>query len=52
MSYPDPCYFGDKGEISPVFRPAGAEPELTLGASAYHYLPGQHPRTGSLACTG
>jgi len=39
MSYPDPRYLGDKGEISAVFRPADAEPELRhrRGGGA-HYL--------------
>ncbi|OLB66625.1 MAG: cupin [Actinobacteria bacterium 13_2_20CM_2_72_6] len=38
MSYPDPRYLGDKGEISAVFRPADAEPELRHrrgGGAAY-----------------
>ncbi|MDI3405805.1 cupin domain-containing protein [Streptomyces cavernicola] len=46
MSYPDPRYFGEHGEISASFRPASAEPDFvtkpgsTPGAtgSAYHYL--------------
>ena len=33
MSYPDARYVGDRGEISAVFRPAGAPPELAVGAS-------------------
>jgi mannose-6-phosphate isomerase-like protein (cupin superfamily) len=39
MSYPDPRYLGDKGEISAVFRPADTEPELRhrRGGGA-HYL--------------
>jgi mannose-6-phosphate isomerase-like protein (cupin superfamily) len=39
MSYPDPRYLGDRGEISAVFRPADAEPELRKrhGGGA-HYL--------------
>jgi hypothetical protein len=28
MSYPDPRYLGDTGEISAVFRPADAEPDF------------------------
>lgn len=28
MTYPDPRYTGDVGEVSAVFRPAGHEPEL------------------------
>lgn len=31
MSYPEARYAGDKGEISAVYRPAGAEPELRIG---------------------
>ncbi|MER5394364.1 cupin domain-containing protein [Saccharopolyspora sp. NPDC002686] len=49
MSYPDPRYFGEHGEISASFRPATAEPDFvakpiatdgpTVGAgTAYHYL--------------
>jgi mannose-6-phosphate isomerase-like protein (cupin superfamily) len=33
MSYPEARYHGDDGEISAVFRPADARPELQLGAS-------------------
>ncbi|GII00474.1 cupin domain-containing protein [Planobispora takensis] len=29
MTYPEPSYFGDKGEISATFRPAGHQPDLT-----------------------
>ncbi|MGH3903202.1 MAG: cupin domain-containing protein [Pseudonocardiaceae bacterium] len=38
MSYPDPRYLGDKGEISAVLRPANAEPDLTTSSGSYHYL--------------
>jgi mannose-6-phosphate isomerase-like protein (cupin superfamily) len=49
MSYPDPRYFGDTGQINAVFRPARSEPDFiskpvntagpTVGAgTAYHYL--------------
>jgi mannose-6-phosphate isomerase-like protein (cupin superfamily) len=40
MSYPDPRYHGEKGEISAVFRPAGNEPDLTMGegGTRVHYL--------------
>lgn len=31
MSYPDARYLGDEGEISGIFRGAGAPPELRLG---------------------
>ena len=33
MSYPNARYLGDKGEISAIYRPAGQEPELTIGSS-------------------
>jgi mannose-6-phosphate isomerase-like protein (cupin superfamily) len=33
MSYPDPRYLGDHGEISARFRPADAPPELRVGVS-------------------
>lgn len=32
MSYPDASYFGDTGEMSGSFRPAGAEPDLRFAA--------------------
>lgn len=49
MSYPDPRYFGDHGEISASFRPASTAPEfvtepvatdgpITPQGSAFHYL--------------
>ncbi|WP_026404394.1 cupin domain-containing protein [Actinomadura rifamycini] len=39
MSYPDPRYFGENGEVSAVFRPAGAAPDhVSRGGVAYHYL--------------
>src|SRR5438270_5776066 len=49
MSYPDPRYFGDTGQINAVFRPAHAEPDFvskpvttagpTVGdGTAYQYL--------------
>jgi mannose-6-phosphate isomerase-like protein (cupin superfamily) len=31
MSYPDPRYLGDHGEISAVLRPAAREPDLRIG---------------------
>ena len=31
MSYPEPYYLGDAGEISAVYRPASHEPELKIG---------------------
>jgi hypothetical protein len=39
MSYPDPRYLSDKGEISAKFRPANQEPELLVGSdTAMRYL--------------
>ncbi|MFD9906379.1 cupin domain-containing protein [Streptomyces sp. NPDC059063] len=38
MSYPDPRYFGDEGEINAVYRPAGTPPDHTTPAQDYHYL--------------
>lgn len=39
MSYPDPRYRGDKGEISAVYRPADQKPELAIGSgTAVRYL--------------
>jgi mannose-6-phosphate isomerase-like protein (cupin superfamily) len=33
MTYPDPRYLGDTGEVSAWFRPADAEAELQLGGA-------------------
>ena len=39
MSYPEPRYFGDGGEISARYRPADHEPELTSRTgTTTHYL--------------
>ena len=49
MSYPDPRYFGDTGEVNATFRPASAAPDFTsrpvtsagpnVGqGTTYHYL--------------
>jgi mannose-6-phosphate isomerase-like protein (cupin superfamily) len=39
MSYPDPRYQGDEGEISAVYRPVDQKPELTIGSgTAVRYL--------------
>ncbi len=39
MSYPDPRYLGDKGEINATFRPAKDMPDLTIGQdTAVSYL--------------
>ena len=37
MSYPDPKYFGDKGEISAIYRPASQPPDLEVGANRTLY---------------
>ena len=33
MSYPDPHYLGDQGEVSATFRRADLKPELAIGSS-------------------
>jgi mannose-6-phosphate isomerase-like protein (cupin superfamily) len=38
VSYPEPRYFGDEGQVSAVFRPVGAEPDIKRPTVAYHYL--------------
>ena len=39
MSYPEPTYFGEAGEISATFRPATAPPELVYpNGTAVDYL--------------
>lgn len=39
MSYPEPRYLGEKGEIKAVFRPADTEPELSSpSGNRTHYL--------------
>jgi mannose-6-phosphate isomerase-like protein (cupin superfamily) len=39
MSYPDPRYLGDQGEISATYRRPGQKPELTYpSGGAAHYL--------------
>ncbi|MEV1285916.1 cupin domain-containing protein [Micromonospora sp. NPDC049679] len=39
MSYPEPRYLGDKGEVSASYRPAGHKPELTYPTgNTVHYL--------------
>jgi mannose-6-phosphate isomerase-like protein (cupin superfamily) len=46
MTYPDPRYFGDTGEVNATFRPADTEPELgTPGGNRTHYL-ATHASTG------
>ena len=34
MSYPEPRYLGDKGEVSAIYHPANHEPDLTIGSSS------------------
>ena len=39
MSYPEPRYKGEKGEMSAVYRPADQKPGLTIGSgTAVRYL--------------
>ena len=39
MSYPEPRYHGERGEVSAVYRSAEQKPELTIGAgTAVRYL--------------
>jgi mannose-6-phosphate isomerase-like protein (cupin superfamily) len=38
MSYPEPRYLGDGGEVSAVLRPADRAPELTMAAGTASYL--------------
>lgn len=46
MSYPEPRYLGDKGEINAVFRPSDTEPELSSPTgNRTHYL-ATHATTG------
>lgn len=38
MSYPEPLYHGEKGEVSAVYRPVTLEPDLKIGTSAATYI--------------
>jgi mannose-6-phosphate isomerase-like protein (cupin superfamily) len=39
MSYPEPTYLGDGGEITATYRPAGRPPDLAYtSGSSVHYL--------------
>jgi mannose-6-phosphate isomerase-like protein (cupin superfamily) len=39
VSYPEPRYHGEAGELNAVFRRASTEPDLTVGTvSQFHYL--------------
>lgn len=33
MSYPEPRYHGENGEVTAVLRPAGQDPELSMGGA-------------------
>ncbi|MDN3025778.1 cupin domain-containing protein [Streptomyces sp. S.PB5] len=45
MSYPEPRYHGDKGEVNAVFRPAGTPADLSSPGGSTHYL-ATHESTG------
>ncbi|TDT41114.1 quercetin dioxygenase-like cupin family protein [Streptomyces sp. BK208] len=46
MSYPEPRYLGEKGEINAVFRPADTPPDIVSpGGTTTHYL-ASHASTG------
>jgi mannose-6-phosphate isomerase-like protein (cupin superfamily) len=38
MSYPEPRYFGETGEVTGRYRPAAREPELTMRSGTASYL--------------
>ena len=39
MSYPEPRYLGERGEVSATYRPADHEPDLTFpNGTTVHYL--------------
>ncbi|WP_405760601.1 cupin domain-containing protein [Streptomyces sp. NBC_01420] len=38
MSYPEPRYLGEKGEINATYRPVSAPPEISSANGATHYL--------------
>ena len=38
MSYPEPKFFGDNGEVSAILRPASRPPDLNVGTSEASYL--------------
>jgi mannose-6-phosphate isomerase-like protein (cupin superfamily) len=39
MSYPEPRYFGDAGEVSATYRPSDQQPEITYqNGNTAHYL--------------
>ncbi|MEO3873336.1 hypothetical protein ABGB18_31385 [Nonomuraea sp. B12E4] len=41
MAYPDPRYYGDKGEINALFRPATAAPDFISTSVATGGVDGQ-----------
>ncbi|MFE5741738.1 cupin domain-containing protein [Streptomyces celluloflavus] len=45
MTYPDPRYLGDQGELSAVHRPADTAPDIVSGTQRTHYL-ATHAATG------
>ncbi|MFI9833272.1 cupin domain-containing protein [Streptomyces sp. NPDC051913] len=45
LSYPEPRYHGDKGEVNAVFRPADTPPDVSSPGGATHYL-ATHESTG------
>jgi mannose-6-phosphate isomerase-like protein (cupin superfamily) len=38
MSYPEPKYLGEGGEVSAIFRPGDAPPDLKVGTSEARYV--------------
>lgn len=38
MFYPEPRYLGETGEVSAIYRPASAEPDLKVGSSEATYI--------------
>lgn len=38
MSYPDPRYFGENGEVTATFRPVHPAPDVVTAAAGYHYV--------------
>lgn len=38
MSYPEPKYHGDTGEVSAILRPGDAAPDLKVGTSEARYI--------------
>ena len=45
MSYPEPRYLGEGGEVSAVYRPADTKPDLSSPSGNTHYL-ATHVLTG------